>query len=441
MGTTRDPVNIYIDVFLASLDGIDEKNLDYTITATIHQRWYDPRLTFNRTLTLPPSAYLVDKLWHPNLIIGNAKETLLHHISHQNQLVTIDPEGNVTFSQRLSLKLSCNMDFHRFPMDYQKCNLDLQSFGLTTNFLVFMWGDQKMEFHSEHLKLPQYVLTGVDFFDCTEQHYNGIFSCIRAQFTMERTLGYYMLQAFIPSIALVMVSWVTFWIDVRASPARVGLGVTIILSVISKTNGVRLDIPPVSYLKAIDVWYTSCLLFVIGSLLEYALVHHLSLSPKKTKQRVLAIIPKQDPPIQENISEVNHGSLYNISSSHPTPSQNQLIRRDATTGELRTIATAPSLDNKPQTPLQTTSRPTSRLDVSVQGKDTSDKRGQEASILDHCRALPGETHLIDLFCRWLFPIGFAIFNICFWAYYMPPHYTPAYLANDEKFVSHSVGDL
>ncbi|XP_041464973.1 glycine receptor subunit alpha-2-like [Lytechinus variegatus] len=258
---------------------------------------------------------------------------------------------------------------------------------------------------------------------------------------MERTLGYYMLQAFIPSISLVMVSWVTFWIDVRASPARVGLGVTIILSVISKTNGVRLDIPPVSYLKAIDVWYTTCLLFVIGSLLEYALVHHLSLSPKKTKQRILAVRPKQDPPNQENISVVNNGSLYNISSSHPTPSQNQLIRRDATTGELRTLATAPSLDNKPQPALQTTSRPTSRLDGSLQGKDTSDKRGQEASALDHCRALPGEAHLIDLICRWLFPIGFAIFNICFWAYYMPPHYTPAYLANDEKFVSHSVGDL
>ena len=75
------------------------------------------------------------------------------------------------------------------------------------------------------------------------------YSCLRAVFVMRRTLGYYMLQAFLPSIALVLISWVTFWIDVRASPARVGLGVTVVLSMISKTNGVRLDIPPVSYLK------------------------------------------------------------------------------------------------------------------------------------------------------------------------------------------------
>eukprot|EP00057_Strongylocentrotus_purpuratus_P011832 XP_011666306.1 PREDICTED: glycine receptor subunit alpha-4 [Strongylocentrotus purpuratus] len=434
-----DAVHVFLDVFLASLDGIDEKHLDYSITATIHQRWHDPRLTFNGTTTLPPTAYLVDRVWHPNIVIGNAKEVLLHHISDTNQYVTVDWDGNVTLVQRLSVKLSCAMDFHRFPMDTQKCNMDLQSFGLTTSDLVLLWGAQKLEFHSHHMRLPQYYMTGVDFFDCTEQRYNGIFSCVRAQFTLERTLGYYMLQAFIPSIALVMVSWVTFWIDVRASPARVGLGVTIILSVISKTNGVRLDIPPVSYLKAIDVWYTSCLFFVIGALLEYALVHHLSLGQKKTKQKVLAFIPKQGSSSQESAMGVSHGTTESISAPCRISRQHQVIRRDETTGELRTTASAPPLDNKHPQPLQTTS-PSGRQ-ASALGRETSRMQGQEVSTCYHCNSMPGETHVIDLISRWLFSIGFAIFNICFWAYYLPTNYTPEYLTNDEKFVSHSVGNL
>ena len=58
---------------------------------------------------------------------------------------------------------------------YYQCFFFLSFFlvGLTTNDLVIHWGKQKIEFHSEHLRLPQYVMTGVDFDDCTEQHFNG----------------------------------------------------------------------------------------------------------------------------------------------------------------------------------------------------------------------------------------------------------------------------
>lgn len=75
-----------------------------------------------------------------------------------------------------------------------------------------------------------------------------------------------------------MISWVSFWLNVDASPARVTLGVTTLLTLTTVASGVRTQLPPVSYVKAIDVWIGACSVMVFGALLEFALVNFLSRS-------------------------------------------------------------------------------------------------------------------------------------------------------------------
>ena len=77
---------------------------------------------------------------------------------------------------------------------------------------------------------------------------------------------------------LVIVSWVSFWLDQNAIPARVSLGVTTLLTMTAQTSGLNASLPPVSYTKAIDVWTGVCLTFVFGALLEFALVNYASRS-------------------------------------------------------------------------------------------------------------------------------------------------------------------
>ena len=98
------------------------------------------------------------------------------------------------------------------------------------------------------------------------------FSCLEGRLHFIRNTGYYMIQIFIPQILIVVLSWVSFWLDLEATPARISLGVLTVLTMTTQSSGVRGSLPRVSYVKAIDVWMATCLIFVFASLLEFAYI-------------------------------------------------------------------------------------------------------------------------------------------------------------------------
>lgn len=97
---------------------------------------------------------------------------------------------------------------------------------------------------------------------------------MRTSLILRREFSYYLLQLYIPSFMLVIVSWVSFWLDKDSVPARVTLGVTTLLTMTTQSSGINAKLPPVSYTKAIDVWIGVCLAFIFGALLEFALVNY-----------------------------------------------------------------------------------------------------------------------------------------------------------------------
>ena len=96
-------------------------------------------------------------------------------------------------------------------------------------------------------------------------------------FILCRDVGYFLIQLYVPSLLIVILSWVSFWINVDASPARVSIGLlTVLTTTTQSTAGVNSSLPRVSYIKAIDVWMSTCLVFVFAALIEYAIVNVLA---------------------------------------------------------------------------------------------------------------------------------------------------------------------
>ncbi|XP_053130400.1 glycine receptor subunit alpha-4 isoform X3 [Hemicordylus capensis] len=279
------PVNVTCNIFINSFGSVTETTMDYRVNVFLRQQWNDPRLAYREypddSLDLDPS--MLDSIWKPDLFFANEKGANFHEVTTDNKLLRIFKNGNVLYSIRLTLILSCPMDLKNFPMDIQTCTMQLESFGYTMNDLIFKWVEEQEAVQvADGLTLPQFILRDEkDLGYCTKSYNTGKFTCIEVKFHLERQMGYYLIQMYIPSLLIVILSWVSFWINMDAAPARVGLGITTVLTMTTQSAGSRASLPKVSYVKAIDIWMAVCLLFVFAALLEYAAVNFVSRQHKE----------------------------------------------------------------------------------------------------------------------------------------------------------------
>ncbi|CAD7681780.1 unnamed protein product [Nyctereutes procyonoides] len=278
------PVNVTCNIFINSFGSIAETTMDYRVNIFLRQQWNDSRLAYSEypddSLDLDPS--MLDSIWKPDLFFANEKGANFHDVTTDNKLLRISKNGKVLYSIRLTLTLSCPMDLKNFPMDVQTCTMQLESFGYTMNDLIFEWLSDGPVQVAEGLTLPQFILKEEKELGYCTKHYNtGKFTCIEVKFHLERQMGYYLIQMYIPSLLIVILSWVSFWINMDAAPARVALGITTVLTMTTQSSGSRASLPKVSYVKAIDIWMAVCLLFVFAALLEYAAVNFVSRQHKE----------------------------------------------------------------------------------------------------------------------------------------------------------------
>jgi len=111
----------------------------------------------------------------------------------------------------------------------------------------------------------------------------GTFPCLRAYFHLERRLQAYILTTYLPSFLVVLLSWLSFWIDPASTPARISLSILTILTITTQSSGLLASKPAGSFTRAIDVWMATCLIFVFGAFIEYSIVNMLARIKKKAK--------------------------------------------------------------------------------------------------------------------------------------------------------------
>ncbi|KTF95620.1 hypothetical protein cypCar_00023645 [Cyprinus carpio] len=377
--TSGPPVNVTCNIFINSFGSVTETTMDYRVNIFLRQKWNDPRLAYSEypdsSLDLDPS--MLDSIWKPDLFFANEKGANFHDVTTENKLLRIFKDGTVLYSIRLTLILSCPMDLKNFPMDVQTCTMQLESFGYTMNDLIFEWLDKGPVQVSEGLTLPQFIIRDEKELGYCTKHYNtGKFTCIEVKFLLERQMGYYLIQMYIPSLLIVILSWVSFWIHMDAAPARVALGITTVLTMTTQSSGSRASLPKVSYVKAIDVWMAVCLLFVFAALLEYAGVNFVS----RQQKEFLRLKRRQRRNQKEE--ELQDGRLH--FSGYNTASCGN-VKDGTTVKNMQTNANPP-----PAVP-----------------KDTDVNRKK---FVDRAKR-------IDTVSRAAFPLAFLIFNVFYWITY------------------------
>lgn len=67
------------------------------------------------------------------------------------------------------------------------------------------------------------------------------------------------------------------WVDANSVPARIGMGVTTILTISTLIQGLKSSLPKVAYLTALDIYLWVCFFFVFAATFEWEYFHKLKI--------------------------------------------------------------------------------------------------------------------------------------------------------------------
>nr|XP_021512220.1 gamma-aminobutyric acid receptor subunit delta [Meriones unguiculatus] len=419
-GIGGPPVNVALALEVASIDHISEANMEYTMTVFLHQSWRDSRLSYNHTNeTLGLDSRFVDKLWLPDTFIVNAKSAWFHDVTVENKLIRLQPDGVILYSIRITSTVACDMDLAKYPMDEQECMLDLEScecppqggggsfpFGVALcppleqgtqggkagklRARVFWLRGQGSIQDRAFLRASSLCRRKMSWKTTELMNFKsaGQFPRLSLHFQLRRNRGVYIIQSYMPSVLLVAMSWVSFWISQAAVPARVSLGITTVLTMTTLMVSARSSLPRASAIKALDVYFWICYVFVFAALVEYAFAHFNADYRKKRKAKVKVAKPRAEMDVRNAIV------LFSLSAAGVSQELAISRRQGRVPGNLMG----------------------SYRSVEVEAKGEGGSRpGGPGGIRSRLRPIDADT--IDIYARAVFPAAFAAVNVIYWAAY------------------------
>lgn len=304
---------VYIDLEFLSLGPISDITETFQVSLFFRTRFYDPRLQFGRdpSIHTHKSKYFsgenpnhhtnvtnlrndediiykwsnlnltskaVPKFWQPDTYFVNEVSSHMHAITTPNQLLRIYPNGWVLVSSRITIKAKCSMTLDIFPFDVQTCKLIFGSFSYDITNVNYEWMNSKIvkifdgkksfdKAYTEKNKtyspisaskmmnsLVEYKLINLAYASQIRKTVAGNYSELVVCFTVQRHLGYYIAQTYLPCGLIVFISQISFWINKEATPARMIFGSNAILSLTMQSISLRNEVPQISKITALDFY-------------------------------------------------------------------------------------------------------------------------------------------------------------------------------------------
>uniref|UniRef100_A0A3B5AJM7 Glycine receptor subunit beta n=1 Tax=Stegastes partitus TaxID=144197 RepID=A0A3B5AJM7_9TELE len=420
------PVESKVNIFINSFGSIQETTMDYRVNIFLRQRWNDPRLRLptdfkSDALTVDPNMFQC--LWKPDLFFANEKNANFHDVTQDNILLFIFRNGDVLISMRYAPMFSMLFIYSEGNDNQYNCKLSKMYFGYTTSDLVFMWQSDPVQM--DEIALPQFDIKQEDikYGNCTKYYQGtGYYTCVEVIFTLRRQVGFYMMGVYAPTLLIVVLSWLSFWINPDASAARVPLGILSVLSLSSESMSLASELPKVSYVKAIDIWLIACLLFGFSSLVEYAVVQVILNSPKLIEEEKAKMATKEKALKEKEGKKTSNKTNNTVNGTGGTPMHVNTLqvvetRKKVCTSKSDLRSNDFSIVGSLPRDFELSNFDCYGKPVEVTGALKSQNKANKKPPPPK-PVIPAAAKRIDLYARALFPFSFLFFNVVYWSVYL-----------------------
>uniref|UniRef100_A0AAG5D5E1 Glutamate-gated chloride channel n=1 Tax=Anopheles atroparvus TaxID=41427 RepID=A0AAG5D5E1_ANOAO len=270
-------LTVNVSVLLLSLASPDESSLKYEVEFLLQQQWFDPRLRYANQSQYEylNAIHHHEDIWLPDtyfIMHGDFKDPIIP----MHFALRIYRNGTINYLMRRHLILSCQGRLNIFPFDDPLCSFALESISYEQSAITYVWkNDEDTLRKSPSLTtLNAYLIQNQTIACPIKASWRGNYSCLKVDLIFTRDRAFYFTTVFIPGIILVTSSFITFWLEWNAVPARSMIGVTTMLNFFTTSNGFRSTLPVVSNLTAMNVWDGVCMCFIYASLLEFVCVNY-----------------------------------------------------------------------------------------------------------------------------------------------------------------------
>ncbi|XP_049842404.1 glutamate-gated chloride channel isoform X6 [Schistocerca gregaria] len=315
---------VNVSVLLLSLASPDESSLKYEVEFLLEQQWYDPRLRYSNhsNFEFLNAIHHNEEVWLPDtyfIMHGDFKDPLIPvHFA-----LRIYRNGTVVYLMRRHLILSCQGSLHIFPFDDPLCSFAMESISYEQKYITYVWknSEETLRKSPSLTTLNAYLIKNATT-ECEKKSiWRGNYSCLKVDLSFTRDRAFYFTTVFIPGIILVTSSFITFWLEWNAVPARVMIGVTTMLNFFTTSNGFRSTLPVVSNLTAMNVWDGVCMCFIYASLLEFVCVNYVG---RKRPLHNVVYRPGENPVTQ--VCQLRHSFIrWGDKNKRDTSAPNEIV--------------------------------------------------------------------------------------------------------------------
>lgn len=127
---TGNQSEVIVQLAVTDIFAISDIGMEFDMILYLRMKWKDINLAYKENATydkLELTGDNVKQVWTPDLYFLDERRSAIHTIIHEEKLAHIRPDGQVSYSNRLSVTSHCDMDLNKFPFDSQNCTIILQS--------------------------------------------------------------------------------------------------------------------------------------------------------------------------------------------------------------------------------------------------------------------------------------------------------------------------
>ena len=233
------PTKVNAKIEINNIREVDDKKMRITLDFYQELTWMDNRI-ITRFLTNPFSVLnnnLIDYIWKPDLWIKNLFDFKLHNVLDptggliimekedcplvMNCTMPTETKRNtvVVYNMEALATIYCNFDFLNYPMDTQQCEFLMDGSYPYPNVVDISFDVGLFGVTNENSNIDDFEIEVTFKYNINT---TGIHSVIK----LERKILPFLIKYYLPCIAIIIVSLLSFLISMDSIPARVGLLVT-----------------------------------------------------------------------------------------------------------------------------------------------------------------------------------------------------------------------